>query len=149
MATIDLHVPDLGTLHERRSKKWAEHDNDVLVATIAEMDFPVAEPVAEVLRAAIDRSDLGYAPPEPRRLRDAFADFARRRLRWNVEPAQVALVPDVMVGLVELCRLLAGADGAVAFVTTAYPPFFERFLPVVGRVEHLPALDDGTLDLEA
>ena len=149
MATIDLHVPDLATLHERRSKKWTEHDNDVLVATIAEMDFPVAEPIAEVLRAAIDRSDLGYAPPAPRGLRETFADFARRRLRWNVEPEKVALVPDVMVGLVELCRLLAGADGAVAFVTPAYPPFFERFPPVVGRVEHLPALDDGTLDLEA
>jgi cysteine-S-conjugate beta-lyase len=118
---IDLHVPDLATLHERRSEKWTGHDDDVLAATTAEMDFPLAEPVAAVLRAAIDRNDLGYATPAPRRLRDAFSGFALRRLRWDVDPEQITLVPDVMVGLVELSRLLAGSDEAVGFVTPAYP----------------------------
>jgi hypothetical protein len=146
---IDLHVPDLATLHEQRSEKWTGHDNDVLVATIAEMDFPLAEPVAEVLRAAIDRSDLGYATPAPRRLRDAFAGFARRRLRWDVDPEQITLVPDVMVGLVELSRVLAGRHGAVAFMTPAYPPFFTALPHAVARLEHLPALEDGAVDLEA
>ena len=149
MGAIDLHVPDLATLHERRSEKWTGHDSDVLVATIAEMDFPVAEPVGEVLRAAIERSDLGYAVPAPCRLRDAFAGFARRRLRWDVDPEQITLVPDVMVGLVELCRLLAGADEAVAFVTPAYPPFFTALPHAVARLEYLAALEDGTIDLEA
>src|SRR5215207_1977036 len=98
MPSIELRVPNLVTLHERRSEKWTGHDSDVLVATTAEMDFPLAEPIAEVLRAAIDRSDLGYAPPPPRRLRDAFVAFAQRRLRWDVDPQQITLVPDVMVG---------------------------------------------------
>jgi cystathionine beta-lyase len=146
---IDLHVPDLATLHERRSEKWTGHDNDVLVATTAEMDFPLAEPVADVLRAAIDRSDLGYAPPAPRRLRDAFVGFARRRLRWEVDPEQITLVPDVMVGLVELSRMLAGPDEAVAFVTPAYPPFFTALPHAVGRLEHITAREDGAVDLEA
>jgi len=149
VSAVDLYVPDLAMLHERRSDKWTGHDADVLVSTIAEMDFPVAEPVAEVLRAAIDRSDLGYAPPAPRGLRDAFAAFARRRLGWNVDPAQVALVPDVMVGLVELSRLLAGPDETVAFVTPAYPPFFTALPHAVARLEHLPALEDGAVDLAA
>ncbi len=149
MGAIDLHVPDLATLHERRSEKWTGHDSDVLVATIAEMDFPLAEPVAEVLRAAIERSDLGYAVPAPRRLRDAFAGFARRRLRWDVDPEQITLVPDVMVGLVELSRLLAGPDEAVGFVTPAYPPFFTALPHAVARLEHLAALEDASVDLEA
>jgi cysteine-S-conjugate beta-lyase len=146
---IDLHVPDLAILHERRSEKWTGHDDDVLVATTAEMDFPLAEPVAEVLRAAIDRGDLGYAPPTPRRLRDAFVGFARRRLRWEVDPDQTTLVPDVMVGLVELSRVLAGPDEAVAFVTPAYPPFFTALPHAVGRLEHITAAEDGAVDLEA
>jgi bifunctional pyridoxal-dependent enzyme with beta-cystathionase and maltose regulon repressor activities len=41
---IDLSVPALDALHQRRSEKWAPHDRDVLSATIAEMDFPVAPP---------------------------------------------------------------------------------------------------------
>lgn len=147
--TIDLHVPDLATLHERRSEKWTGHDDDVLVATTAEMDFPLAEPVAEVLRAAIARSDLGYAPPAPRRLRDAFVGFARRRLRWGVDPDQITLVPDVMVGLVELCRVLAGPDDAVAYVTPAYPPFFTALPHAAARLDHITAAEDGSVDLEA
>jgi cysteine-S-conjugate beta-lyase len=146
--TIDLHVPDLATLHERRSEKWTGHDDDVLVATTAEMDFPLAGPVAEVLRAAIARSDLGYAPPAPRRLRDAFVGFARRRLRWGVDPDQITLVPDVMVGLVELSRVLARPDEAVAFVTPAYPPFFTALPHAAGRLEHISAAEDGAVDLE-
>jgi cystathionine beta-lyase len=146
---VDLRVLDLPTLHERRSDKWTGHDDDVLVATIAEMDFPLAEPVAEALRAAIDRSDLGYAPPAPRRLRDAFAGFARRRLRWDVDSDQITLVPDVMVGLVELSRVLTGPDGAVAFVTPAYPPFFTALPHAVARLEHITEGEDGAVDLEA
>ena len=149
VSSIDLAVPDLATLHERRSEKWTGHADDVLVATVAEMDFPLAEPVAEVLRAAIDRSDLGYATPAPRRLRDAFAGFARRRLRWNVDPEQITLAPDVMVGLVELARVLAGPDGAVAFVTPAYPPFFTALPHAVARLERLAATEDGTVELKA
>ena len=33
-------------------------------------------------------------------------------------------MPDVMVGLVELCRLLVEPGAAVAFASPAYPPFF-------------------------
>src|SRR5699024_8732340 len=102
----DLRVPDLAALHERRSEKWA-HPPDVLCATIAELDFPLAEPVAAALHAAVDRHDLGYAGPPPRSLREAFAGFARRRLRWDVDPEQLTLVPDVMAGLIELTRVLA------------------------------------------
>jgi cystathionine beta-lyase len=96
----------------------------VLSSTIAEMDFPLAVPIARALHAAIDRGDLGYAPARAQRLADAFAQFARRRLSWRVDPAQVALVPDVMVGLIELCRVLAAPGERVAFATPAYPPFF-------------------------
>ncbi len=39
---IDLQVPDLATLHERRSEKWSVHEPDVLASTVAEMDFPLA-----------------------------------------------------------------------------------------------------------
>jgi len=59
---IDLTVPSLEALGERRSEKWSLYDAGVLNATIAEMDFPLAEPDAEVLQAAIARNDVGYAP---------------------------------------------------------------------------------------
>ena len=61
-------MPGLATLHERRSDKWARHGDDVLVATIAEMDKRLAAtPWFEWLD-----------PPEPRG-RVTLADALRAR----------------------------------------------------------------------
>src|SRR6187397_1593402 len=60
--SVDLRVPPLEVLHQRRSEKWHGYDSDVIVSTIAEMDFPLAAPIAAALHAAVDRHDLGYAP---------------------------------------------------------------------------------------
>ena len=110
---VILSRVDLATLHERRSEKWAPHDPDVVVSTIAEMDFELAPPVAEALHAAIDRHDLGYAPPTPPRWRRRSRASRARRLRWSVDPEQVTLVPDVMAGLIELCRRCSPRAGRV------------------------------------
>ena len=63
-------VPPLAELHTRRSEKWDGYDPDVVVATIAEMDFSLHPSIAAALHAAIDRHDLGYAhartPRSPR-----------------------------------------------------------------------------------
>ena len=145
---IDLTVPDLESLHHRAGEKWAAHDADVLSATVAEMDFPLAPPVAEALHRAIDRHDLGYPGPARASLRRSFARFADRRLRWTVDEDQIVLVPDVMVGLVELCRTIAAPGEAVAFATPAYPPFFGA-LPHAGvKLVNVGLLADGSLDLD-
>jgi cystathionine beta-lyase len=146
---VDLRVPPLHELHRRRSEKWTGYDPDVIVSTIAEMDFPLAAPIAAALHAAIDRHDLGYAPEHTPRLVDAFVDFAGRRLEWRVDAAQVRLIPDVMIGVLELSRLLAGPGGSIAFATPAYPPFLLE--PPRSRliVREVPLEDAGAIDLAA
>jgi cystathionine beta-lyase len=145
---IDLTVPGLESLHLRAGEKWAAHDADVLSATIAEMDFPLAPPVAEALHRAIDRGDLGYPGPVRATLRRSFARFAARRLGWTVDEDQIVLVPDVMVGLVELCRTIAGPGEPVALATPAYPPFFGA-LPHAGvRLINVGLRADGSIDLD-
>lgn len=143
---IELSVPPLHELQARRGEKWAAHDGDVLAMTIAEMDFPLAAPVAAALHEAVGRGDLGYAPSANRPLADAFAGFAARRLGWRVDPEQVALIPDVVVGVVELCRALLRPGDAVALATPAYPPFFTA-LPLAGvRPIELSLEERGGLD---
>ena len=147
--SVVLTVPPLAELSARRSDKWAGYPPGVLSSTIAEMDFPLAEPVAEALRAAVDRSDLGYAPSHPVRLAESFAGFARRRLHWEVDPEQVTLVPDVMVGLVELCRALCAPGEGIAFAAPAYPPFFPELGEAGRELVLLPPGPHGSLDLAA
>jgi len=145
---VDLAVPDVATLQRRRSDKWAGWPEGVHALTIAEMDFPLAPAVSAALHAAVDRHDLGYAPAAPALLRNAFAGFAARRLGWTVDPDQVTLVPDVMAGLIELCRVLVEPGGIVAFASPAYPPFY-RELPEAGvRTLGIPLRPDGSFDLD-
>jgi cystathionine beta-lyase len=147
--TVDLSVPPLDVLQRRRSEKWSGHAAGVLSSTIAEMDFPLAPPVAAALRRAVDRHDLGYASPGIERLADAFRGFARRRMGWTVDSAQVTLVPDVMVGLTALAQALAGDAAAVAFASPAYPPFFGGPPRAGLRTAPVPLRADGSLDLDA
>ncbi|HEX2707373.1 MAG TPA: hypothetical protein VHM66_05105 [Solirubrobacterales bacterium] len=46
---IDLRVPALSSLHSHRSAKWSGQEPDVVAMTIAEMDFPIAAPIAAAL----------------------------------------------------------------------------------------------------
>lgn len=148
-APVGLKMPSLAELQQRRSDKWAGYAPGVISATIAEMDFPIAEPVAVALHAAVARSDLGYPPAVVARLAQAFAGFAERRMGWTVDPEQVRLVPDVMVGLLDLARLLGGPERALVVASPAYPPFLEE-PPYTGvqvrEVRHQP---DGSIDLDA
>jgi cysteine-S-conjugate beta-lyase len=146
---VDLRVPDLATLHQRRSEKWSGHQPDVLPSTVAEMDFPLAPQITAALHEAIDRHDLGYTPPAVTGLPTAFASFARRRLDWAADPDQITLVPDVMAGLIELSRVLVAPGEQVAFFTPAYPPFFSE-LPQAGvKLAQLPLTPSGEADLHA
>lgn len=112
----------LDELRRRTSAKWTVHDPDVLPMWIAEMDFPLAEPVRRVLHELVDRGDTGY--PRSGAHVEAFARFAARRYDWTIDPALATTVPDVMAGVeYAIDRLTEPGDG-VAFLTPAYPPFF-------------------------
>ena len=148
-AAVDLTVPSLAELHQRRSEKWALYDADVLSLTVAEMDFPIADPIREVLLATIERDDLGYALPATPALSGALADFAERRLSWTLDPEQVTVVPDVMVGLIELCRVIARPGQAIAFATPAYPPFFRELAAAGFRILTVDLDGEGRIDLDA
>lgn len=117
-------------LRQRRSVKWREFPPDVLPMRIAEMDTPLAEPVAAALRAAIDRGDTGYAFAG--RLPAAFAGFAARHYGWHPDPAAARLVPDVMSGVTEILQIITKSGDRVVVNTPGYPPFF-YWLERLGR----------------
>lgn len=128
----------LAALRTRRSEKWATYPDDVLPAFVAEMDFPLAEPIARTLLEAVARGDTGYA--HPRGLAEAFADFAGSWFNWRVDPARVVMVPDVMVGAAEVLRLTTRPGDGVVINTPAYPPFFPTIAEYDRRVVEVPLL---------
>jgi cystathionine beta-lyase len=142
-----LDIP-IERLRARRSAKWTKHPPDVLPAWVAEMDFELAPPVAEALHRAVDLGDIGYAEVDYRGLRDAFAGFAARRLGWEPDAERVRLIPDVVVGIVEILRLLLGPGDRVVINPPVYYPFFHAIPEAGCAIEEVPFAADGALDLD-
>lgn len=139
--TSAFDAVDLDQLRRRTSEKWTAYPPDVLPAHIAEMDFSLAPRIARVLTEAIDASDLGYAAAARSELAETFAGFAKRRWAWDVDPAGVVAVPDVMVGVAELLRVLTRPGGGVVINTPVYYPFFSVIAETGRTVVEVPLLD--------
>jgi cystathionine beta-lyase len=135
-ATSGFDDLSLADLRQRRSEKWTTYPTDVLPAFVAELDFPLAEPIKRTLTEAIARGDTGYVNPVG--LPEAFVDFAHAWFNWSVDPRRVFLVPDVMVGVAEVLRLTTELDSDIVINTPAYPPFFPTIAEYGRRVVQVP-----------
>jgi cysteine-S-conjugate beta-lyase len=138
----------LAELTRRKSFKWRTFPPEVLPAFVAEMDFQVAEPIAEAVRAALEIGDTGY--PHVGELGEAFAWFAAQRLGWTVRPDWVFAVPDVMTGIAEVLVATTPHGSSVVLNPPVYGPFYLR-LGYIGRevVEApLRRAPDGSYDLD-
>lgn len=131
----------IDVLRTRTSAKWRLYPEDVLPLPVAEMDYPLADPIAEALHAAIRRSDTGYASGgEP--IAAAFAEFAAARLDWQVDPARITPTADVSMGIVEVLRQAIAPGEEVVITPPIYPPFFDLVTEAGGHVAEVPLLGD-------
>ena len=129
----------------RTSAKWKAFPEDVLPLWVAEMDYPLADPIAAALHEAIDRSDVGYRWAGE--LATALAEFSARRLGWAPDPGRVMLLGDVLVGMSETVRRMS--SGALVITPPVYPPFFHVATTIVGReLVEVPLVPGVGLDLE-
>lgn len=143
----ELTQLSLETLRLRRSAKWRFFDGDVLPAFVAEMDFPLAPAVKIALAEAVELDDTGYGYPDALGLAEAFADFARARLGWEVDPKGVTAAPDVVNALTSLLRTIAAPGDRVVINTPVYHPFFAIIEELGLELAEVP-LSGGELDVD-
>jgi cystathionine beta-lyase len=112
------------------------------------MDVMPAPAVLEALRGALERGDTGYAYGTE--YAEAYAAFAADRWEFGgFEPARSAVVPDVMLGAVELLKLVTGPGDAVVVTPPVYPPFYAFAEHLGRRVVEVPLTAERRLDLTA
>lgn len=135
-------------LRARTSMKWRVYPDDVLPLWVAEMDVPLAPPVAAALHAAIDAGDTGYPVGVDYAL--AVRDYAAAHWGWHgLDPDRTAIVPDVMMGIAETLKLVTSPGDPVVVCAPVYPPFY-GFTRSAGRaIIEAPLRADGRLDLDA
>ncbi len=133
-------------LRQRTSAKWHYYPADVLPMWVAEMDVPLAEPIAQGLRHAVEIGDTGYAAGHA--YAHALKDFAAARWGWDGFPADSAKsVPDVMMGIVEVLRLISEPGDPVVVNCPVYPPFYAFVTHAGRRVVESPMTEEGRIDL--
>jgi cystathionine beta-lyase len=136
------HVPDRRTTN---SVKWNKYEADVLPLWVADMDFPVAEPIQQALRERIDHGIYGYPDLSNckaiEELQQVLIDRMKRLYNWQVSTEELVILPGVIVGLNLTCQALTRRGGNVLVQTPVYPPFLgvaqnagmERHEAMLGR----------------
>ncbi len=128
-------------LRLRRSVKWQQFPADVLPVWVAEMDYPLADPVREVLLEMVERGDTGYVHPGG--VAEAYAAFAAQRYGQQVGPEGARVIPDVMRGVHHVLAVHTEPGAAVVIDTPAYPPFFSTITAAERRVVDVPLVRDA------
>ena len=123
MSDIDVTAPSLAELATHHSEKWRAFAPDVIPLPVAEMDFPVAAPIRELLHSMVEKSDMGYLGPIPE-LGSSLAAFTAERWNWKVDPSRVRVATDVGVGVIEILRVFTTPGDGVLISSPVYQNFY-------------------------
>lgn len=132
------------TLRARHSSKWRRYPEDVIPMHVAEMDFPVAEPIRDFLGELVATSDLGYLGPVPE-IAPAFTEFAHARWGWTPDTSHARLAPDVGVATVEFLR--AHNVSRVIITSPVYAGFWHWLEELDIDIVDVPLTSDFRLDM--
>lgn len=130
--SVRLEVP-LEELRRRRGAKWTSFAPDVLPAWVADMDFPIAEPIEEAILGVLDRDDCGY--PGEASLRELGSALAKRmsdRFGWEPDPPKAQPVGDLIQAMIASVATFCPPGGGVVIQTPIYPPFLQ-IVDLLGR----------------
>ena len=137
----------LEQLRARTSEKWRAYPPDVLPVFVAEMDVPLAEPVARAVTNAIALGDTGYVSGTA--YAEAYADFAASRWGWDdIAIERTVVVPDVMLGVTEVLLRFTDPGGPVVVTSPCYPPYYPFAENIGRRIVEAPLGKDYRLDLD-
>lgn len=150
MSTGFDHI-DEASLRAAGGLKWSAFP-DCIGAFVAEMDFGLAPPVAQALQEAVARGRTGYPTPAlSRDLAQACAAWQSARHGWEVDPARIHAVGDLLGALEIMLAHFLPPGTAVVLPTPAYMPFgplLQLHGHRVVEVPHVPRGGRWCMDLD-
>lgn len=119
------------TVIDRRNtdcSKWdriieVSGDEGILPLWVADMDFPVAEPITEALQERLKHPIYGYTVIG-KGLIDAVCQRLQRLYDWTVEPEWLVFTPGVMPAVNTALKAFTNPGDKVVIESPVYPPFF-------------------------
>lgn len=122
-STAQLNAITQQDLAATGATKWVRGD-DVIGAFVAEMDFGVAPQITERLHREVDRGAFGYLPAHLRtELKESASAMLRRRTGWQVDPADIHEMPDVISVYQAAIDHFSTPGTKIIVPTPSYMPF--------------------------
>lgn len=133
---------DPRSLRASGGAKWRVPPDDVLPAWVADMDFPVAEPIRRRL-SELGAGSLGYPdwPGGVTPLREVFAARMAGRYGWSPDPAEVREFTDITQAVQVALYLGTEPGDGVAVHTPAFRPFLASIEAMGRRLVPSPMVD--------
>ncbi len=97
--------------------------DDVIPMWVADMDFPVAEQIVEVLRKRAEHPFYGYTQPGANVI-EAVVERMQRKFDWRIKPEWVVFTPGVIPALNVAVRALTRPGDKIILQEPVYFPFF-------------------------
>ncbi len=111
-------------LRQTHGAKWNYFPEDILPLWVADMDFPVAEPIRQAIRDYADQDDFGYPMSSGvPGLLDAVSSHFETRHGVRFEPEQIHPVSGIIPALHLATTALAAPGDEVIIQPPVYPPF--------------------------
>src|SRR5690554_2971924 len=130
--------------------KWNHYDADILPMWVADMDFPIAEPIRQAIRDYAECDDFGYPMPSGiPGLMDAVTGHLDRTHGVRFSHEQVMMTSGIIPSLYVGTLALAGPGDEVIVQPPVYPPF-SMAVTNTGRtlVENPMRVSDGRWELD-
>lgn len=146
--TLDPAALDTAALRHPDSLKWTVYDPDVIPMWVADMDFGVAPPIMDALRARLDRS-LGYPQlmGDPTLKAQLGESLARHGLT-GLGAEHMTFLPGVVPGIYAAVHALTSPGEPVVTMTPVYHPFHLAITDQDRRVAGVPLRDaDGGYEI--
>lgn len=127
----DLPTPGKGKafgldkLRAKTSAKWFQCEHDVIPASYAEMDFPVASFIDDTILCMLERSDWGYPNlASVDSFVEAFTRHVCRSFDWTVNPSMCLALTDVMQAISLCIHQMTERNDAIWIASPSYTPYY-------------------------
>ena len=107
-------------------EEWAQipfAEEELISMWIADMDFAIAPPIIDAIKARLNRRILGYTMVFDPSYKAAFLEWTQKQYAWACDPAHIVVSQGVIPALFGLVGLSTQPDEKVLIMTPSYAFF--------------------------
>jgi cystathionine beta-lyase len=110
------------------STKWGNikrifGSDNVIPMWVADMDFPVAQPILDALKERVNHPFFGYTFPDAG-VTESVVERMRKKFDWEIDPEWIVYTPGVISALNVAVRSVSHPGDEIVLQEPAYFPFF-------------------------